>query len=321
MDSSKQRFISFAEIVKGRDASVRITDDGLLYAVDLAMVVTGKNRNDAGQAIRNLKEEIFQSGKFTDRYLSLTGGHPTKLVAFQDAIELIMVLPGKVAREIRVGFADIIRRYLAGDHSLITEVQQNAASDSPIAQLARASMEAPDQEEVISRKRQLEREAILFDLEVAERKQRLVQITTESLAHAIAVQRTLREEYTALCPGQVMDDRARLMFKDNLLNLALPVGSQPTQLIENGIPVADDDNRPMTISSLAAEMGKRYNTKALQRIGIIMHNSYKNKYGKDASQHEQYIDGAVRLVRTYTRKDKDMLLEAFRLFEKQVVLN
>jgi hypothetical protein len=41
--------ISFAEIVHGRDASVRVTDDKLLYAVDLVMVMTGKNRNYAGQ--------------------------------------------------------------------------------------------------------------------------------------------------------------------------------------------------------------------------------------------------------------------------------
>lgn len=49
MASSK--FISFAEIVKGRDASVRVTDDRLLYAVDLAMLGTGKGRDYAGQVI------------------------------------------------------------------------------------------------------------------------------------------------------------------------------------------------------------------------------------------------------------------------------
>lgn len=41
--------ISFAEIIQGRDASVRVTDDRLLYAVDLAMVGTGYSRDYAGQ--------------------------------------------------------------------------------------------------------------------------------------------------------------------------------------------------------------------------------------------------------------------------------
>jgi hypothetical protein len=47
--SDRIKTISFAEIVQGRDASVRMTDDHLLYAVDLAMVGTGKSRNYSGQ--------------------------------------------------------------------------------------------------------------------------------------------------------------------------------------------------------------------------------------------------------------------------------
>jgi hypothetical protein len=43
------KIISFAEIVQGRDSSVRVTDDRLLYAVDLAMVGTGQSRDDAGK--------------------------------------------------------------------------------------------------------------------------------------------------------------------------------------------------------------------------------------------------------------------------------
>lgn len=37
-----QKYFSFAEIIQGRDAVVRVTPDGLLYAVDLVMVMTGK---------------------------------------------------------------------------------------------------------------------------------------------------------------------------------------------------------------------------------------------------------------------------------------
>jgi len=77
--------------------STKFVDRQLL---DLMMVVTGKNKDTAGQ--RNLDDEIYQSMKFIDRQLSNRGGHPTKLIGFQDAIELVMVLPGKVARETRV---------------------------------------------------------------------------------------------------------------------------------------------------------------------------------------------------------------------------
>jgi hypothetical protein len=58
------KFITFAEIIQGRDSSVSITDDGMIYAVDLVIVVTGKSRDDAARAIRDLPEEIFQQVKY-----------------------------------------------------------------------------------------------------------------------------------------------------------------------------------------------------------------------------------------------------------------
>jgi len=43
--------ISFAEIIQGRDATVRVTDDHFLYAVDLVMVMHGADRKYAAQVI------------------------------------------------------------------------------------------------------------------------------------------------------------------------------------------------------------------------------------------------------------------------------
>ena len=65
--------------------------------------------------------------------LSTRAGHATKLLSFQDAIELIMVLPGKMAKETRAKFADVLTRYMAGDPSLIGEIHANALSTSPIS--------------------------------------------------------------------------------------------------------------------------------------------------------------------------------------------
>ena len=42
---STGRTFSFADIVEGRDASVRVTDDNMLVAVDLGMVVSGEQRS------------------------------------------------------------------------------------------------------------------------------------------------------------------------------------------------------------------------------------------------------------------------------------
>ena len=125
LSTPSQRMFSFAEIVKGRDATVRVSDDGLLFAVDLAMAMTGLARDQAGLVLRRLSEEIFPSIKLIKRKMPGKGNAHTKLVSFQDAIELIMVLPGKVAKATRKQFVDIIVRYLDGDESMCQEIKNN----------------------------------------------------------------------------------------------------------------------------------------------------------------------------------------------------
>lgn len=121
------RVFSFAEVVTGRDSSVPVTDDGMFHAIPFVMVMSGKNNNDAGRAIRNIPNEIFQSEKISERQLSKRGGYPTKLISFQDAIELAMVIPGKIARKTRKLFVDIIIRYLDGDETMCHEIKNNNA--------------------------------------------------------------------------------------------------------------------------------------------------------------------------------------------------
>ena len=125
--ASSTPVLSFAELVKGRDASVRVTNDNLIYAVDLTMVVTGKERDYPGQILRTLPSELFHSGKFIERQLSNRGGYKTKLLTMDDAILLIMILPGETAKEVRCQFANIIRRYLDGDRSMCIEIEENQA--------------------------------------------------------------------------------------------------------------------------------------------------------------------------------------------------
>ncbi len=41
---NNHKAMSFAEIIQGRNATVRVSNDGLLYAVDLVMVMTEKDQ-------------------------------------------------------------------------------------------------------------------------------------------------------------------------------------------------------------------------------------------------------------------------------------
>ena len=118
--------IPFAEVVPERDANVRVTHDSMIYAVDLVMVMTGLSRDDAGKTLRRLSEEIFSSGKLSEKNTGGSGNSRTKLVSFKNALELVMVLPGRVAKETRTKFASIIQRYMAGDRGLVDKINANA---------------------------------------------------------------------------------------------------------------------------------------------------------------------------------------------------
>jgi hypothetical protein len=126
--------ISFANIANGEKTTVRVTDDGMLFAVDLVMVMTGKNGNHSNECLRELDPLLFDQDNFIFQERS-------RLITLKNAISLIMILPGKIAKQTRALFADIIQRYIAGDRTMIIEIDANAASTSPIAQLAQASVD------------------------------------------------------------------------------------------------------------------------------------------------------------------------------------
>ncbi len=141
MQPDNQKVMLFAEIIQGQDATVSVTQDCCLYVVDLVMVMTNKSRDSAGCIIHNIPEEMFPSLKINDRKMPGKGNAHTKLVLFQIAVVLVMVLPGSTAKETHTQFANIIKHYLAGDDSLVQEIQADAQSSSPIAQMARESMD------------------------------------------------------------------------------------------------------------------------------------------------------------------------------------
>ena len=130
--------IPFNDIIPG--FSVPVYSDAMVDAKILAMGMTGKDSNQSCEVLRRLKNEKFNKSKLLSMKLPGAGNKKTFVVHFKDAIQLIMVLPGDFAKETRAKFADIITRYFAGHHSLAAEVQANAQSSHPIAEMARESL-------------------------------------------------------------------------------------------------------------------------------------------------------------------------------------
>jgi hypothetical protein len=155
-------------------------------------------------------------------------------VSFNDALELIMVLPGKMAKEMRTKFADIIKRYLAGDASLIKEAQANAASSHPIAQMARASLAADNgisakDRALESRKRKIELD-IMDSQACFENERRKLQIKNEKLEldtkesqarfedkrRRLQIKNERLDLIKSLSPNGAIDDQVRMAFKDSI---------------------------------------------------------------------------------------------------------
>jgi len=148
------RVFNFKELVP--NGHVTVTEDGMLYAVELVMLVTGKDRVHANSTLYGIKEEHFNYQKLVIKRMPGRGNGRCKLVSFDHAIELIMALPGEGAKEYRAKFVDVIKRYLAGDKSLIEEIKANAQSNSPINQMARdacSSNEDLEHEGIVGQKR------------------------------------------------------------------------------------------------------------------------------------------------------------------------
>ena len=311
------RSISFAEIIADRDADVRITHDNMIYAVDLVMVMTGLARDQAGLALRRLSEETFPSIKMIDRKLPGKGNAHTKLVSFKNALELVMVLPGKTAKETRTQFANIIQRYMAGDESLVREVEANAQSNAPIQQMARASLAAEAAQAMAVDPAP--------DAQALSRKRRIEELEIEKMELAITISRREAEldyatkitsTYRDLCQDTVMDTRARLMFKDYYLNLVIPHTQQPAIAAADGSSQPTQPlpppSRPISLSQVAVQMGLKIPTNDLISLGGTLRKRYEALHGKAPSKHEQLCDGRMTKVNSYFEADRPLVEEVLR---------
>ena len=243
---------------------------------------------------------MFDSKKIIERQLN-SRGHKTKLLTFQDAIELVMVLPGQTAIAIRQQFARIIREYIAGERSLIAEINANAESNSPLAQMARAA--GPTDETMLGFKRRRE-ELELFKLEE--------EISAMARTRLVNLKNDLEE--LADPTSTKLDERTRLMFKDSYMNLLMtPPGAsgQQGQLTNGSSP---SPNAPISISGVAAKLGYRPNTNDAKRIGGDLRKRYFSLHGKPPPKHDQLCDGRVTLVNSYAESDRPLVEEALHAY-------
>ena len=289
-DSEVVKSIPFDDIVAG--ATVRFAEiDGVQYLSirDIIMHLCDKNLNDAGAVWRNLadqkKNELQQfllNFKFPGR-----GQQDQPMITFPGALKLLMFLPGEKAKTHRSSMVTILTRYFAGDPSLLREIEANAMSESPVAQMARASLASESGiQDSLKRKREEELEA--------------TELHTKKLSNVSLFATTM----ALINPNWRDDARLRLQTEDWLKNVAFNSGSTPAA-ITNG-PV----RQPISVSQVAQELGYRLSRADLIKAGVSTAAKYRFKYDSDPPTHAQWVDGAQRMVKSYTEEDRDLILEA-----------
>jgi hypothetical protein len=254
------------------------------------------------------KKFSYQAKKMLERSLPGRGNGRTKLVSFKDGIELIMVLPGKIAKETRAQFAGIIQRYLAGDHSLIAEIQSNAASSAPIAELARESLlpQVAAPAEIAADLEESKKRKALFDLEVRER---LCKVKDAEIASVTAFANAM----TMLNPDWKKDARLRLRVEDTLKTTLL--GSPPAAplAITDG-QAAPPPMQSVSVGEVAQKMGLGSRIKHSDSIAIgkAVAKAYLKKHGQHPPKSRRWVDGAEREVNAYTEADRELIERAIR---------
>lgn len=190
------------------------------------------------QVARSIPEDIFPSSKFIER--QMYPGRPTKLLTVDDSIQFIMVLPGRTAKEVRQQFGVIIKRHIAGDQSLHAEINMNATSSHPLAQMARESLgvQAPSSPELVGFKRQRE------------------ELELRTLEHD-RVSR-LAADYERMCTNTTLDDEAKAAFKKTYLDLLVSKGTtapaeEQQEQVAIGNPAPRQEIIKNFLSSLVAD--------------------------------------------------------------------
>jgi hypothetical protein len=101
--------------------------------IDFVKLATAKNANDAAEVIRNIEKkdkeyERERMGFFRklEKYQFPGPGQTAKYVmCLSECVELLMMLPGKVAKEFRRNSAGLLTHLFAGDPTLHDLIEQN----------------------------------------------------------------------------------------------------------------------------------------------------------------------------------------------------
>lgn len=272
---------------------------------------------------------IQEGSDFKDEVLTLCknmkfpgkGQRETPCMTIRGLQRLIMILGGKVAASFREVVEGTFTRVMAGDQSLIEVINANAASEEPVQQAYRAALEQEPVEPVLDElclKRKRERDDILFDMEIAERKLALEQsqLLLEERKAALEERKEAKLiEHTAVAMKTIndlkswanVDERTKLQAEDHIKNVLFNKLSAGKQLAITDGDSGTNQTDALNVSILAKELGFKPTDGQLIKIGRDLAKKYRETYKIDPPKHKQFVKGNFVPVNSYMERDRGIM--------------
>ena len=297
----------------------RIHDGGEHYSVYDFMTHMCKYGDNGNAARKEFSRLIHDASEYQRevaalcRYLKFPGRgqKETPCMTIRGLQRLLMILGGKVAAEFREIVEGTFTRVMAGDQSLIEVINANVASEAPVQQAYRAALTqepvAPVLDEFCLRRKR-ERDDLLFDLELAERKLALEERKLEHESKLIQHVNTAMQSINSLKAWVNVDERTKLQAEDHIKNVLF-------NTISAGQACITDGSQPTTalnVSILAKELGFKCSEGELQRIGRDLAKQYREIYKCDPPKHKQFVGGNCVPINSYMERDRPMMERAIR---------
>jgi hypothetical protein len=201
--------------------------------------------------------------------------------------------------------AKILQKHYNGTESLLDEADASAKQSSSEIPSSGMVSEASDEFYLPYKRKLAELEVAKAEAEV-----HAARIANQSKERDSAREHLtkIKDSYRELCEDTVMDERARLILKDNFLNMAMlqAPARGPWLLGGHG---ALNPNKPISLSLVVGELGLKIPSNELISIGAELKKRYVEKHGKEPGKHEQLCGGRMTKVNSYMESDRPLLEE------------
>ena len=111
---------------------------------------------------------------------------------------------------------------------------------------------------------------------------------------------------------QVQDFLKNALFGDSAILCAQNPAGNAGGAHAVAVAVQPSALASISISQVATEMRVRLITGQAVAIGKLVSKAYQNTYGSVPSKHNQFVDGAVRSVNSYTEEHRVLIVAAIR---------